>query len=102
MIAAALSLLAGILLVQQLPFLPDGRWLILGGIVAGIMAWLRYWRLLFFVVGLVWAIGFAMIRLADRLPANLEGIEIPVTGIIASLPEVDERRVSFDFIVTDS
>jgi competence protein ComEC len=102
MIASALSLLAGILLVQQLPLLPDGRWLLLGGVVAGIMAWLRYWRRLFFVVGLVWAIGFALIRLADRLPANLEGIEIPVTGIIASLPEVDDRRVSFDFIVTDS
>jgi competence protein ComEC len=40
--------------------------------------------------------------LTDRLPADLEGLEIPVTGIIASLPEQDERRVSFDFIVTTS
>lgn len=100
MIAAALSLLAGILLVQLLPSLPDGQWLILGGITASIMAWLRYWRVVFFVVGLLWAVLFAMGRLADRLPANLEGIDIAVTGTIASLPKYDGRRVSFDFIVT--
>ncbi len=102
MIASALSLLAGILLVQQLPSLPENQWLILGGIVAGIMAWLRYWRVLFFVIGLLWAIVFAMARLADRLPANLEAVDIPVTGIIASLPEQDERHISFDFVVTAS
>lgn len=102
MIAAALSLLAGILLVQQLPLLPEPQWLILGGIVAGIMAWLRYWRSLFFVLGVLWACAFATTRLADRLPAQLEGIDIPVTGIIANLPDYDERRVSFDFIVTAS
>jgi competence protein ComEC len=102
MIAAALSLLVGILLVQFLPVLPDEQWLVVGGSVAGIMAWLRYWRLFFFVVGVLWALVFAMIQLANRLPENLEGIEIPVTGVIANLPKVDERRVSFDFIVTDS
>jgi competence protein ComEC len=100
MVASALSLLAGILLVQQLPTLPSYQWLIFGGMIVGIMAWLRYWRLLFFMIGLMWAIVFALTRLADRLPADLEGLEIPVTGIIASLPEQDERRVSFDFIVT--
>jgi competence protein ComEC len=100
MVASALSLLAGILLVQQLPTLPSYQWLIFGGMIVGIMAWLRYWRLLFFMIGLMWAIVFAITSLADRLPADLEGLEIPVTGIIASLPEQDERRVSFDFIVT--
>ena len=102
MVSSALSLLAGILLVQQLPVLPETQWLIAGGIMAGIMAWLRYWRVLFFIIGLLWAVLFAMTRLADRLPADLEGLEIPVTGIIASLPEQDDRRVSFDFVITDS
>ncbi|MDP3840133.1 MAG: ComEC/Rec2 family competence protein, partial [Methylococcales bacterium] len=102
MIAAALSLLAGILLIQQLPSLPEPQWLILGGIVAGIMAWLRFWRSVFFIIGILWACAFAMVRLADRLPAQLEGIDIPVTGIVASLPDVDERRVNFDFLVTAS
>jgi len=102
MIAAALSLLAGIVLVQQLTALPEPQWLILGGIVAGIMAWLRYWRSLIFIIGILWACAFATMRLADRLPAQLEGIDIPVTGIIATLPDVDEQRVSFDFLVTES
>ena len=102
MIASALSFLAGLLLVQQFSALPDSQWLIAGGIVAGIMAWLRYWRWLFFVVGVLWAIVFAMARLADRLPESLEGIDIPVKGIIAGLPERDENRTRFDFIATES
>ncbi len=69
---------------------------------AGIMAWLRYWRWLFFVMGMLWAILFAMTRLADRLPDSLEGIDIPVKGVIADLPEQDERRTSFDFIVSEA
>jgi competence protein ComEC len=102
MIATALSLLAGIVLVQQLITLPELQWLILGGIVAGIMAWLRYWRSLIFIIGIMWACAFAAVRLADSLPAQLEGIDIPVTGIIATLPDVDDQRVSFDFLVTAS
>ncbi len=102
MMTAALSLLAGILLVQQLPALPTPVWLILGVVVIGIMAWLRYWQALFFVLGIVWAIAFASMQLAERLAADLEGVEIPVQGIIASLPEQDDRRSSFDFIVTAS
>ena len=102
MIVSALSFLAGLLLVQQFPVLPGSQWLIVVIVVAGIMAWLRYWRWLFFVMGVLWAIVFAMTRLADRLPESLEGIDIPVKGIIADLPEQDERRTSFDFIVTES
>ena len=101
MIASALSFLAGLLLVQQFPVLPGSQWLIVVTVAAGIMAWLRYWRWLFFVMGVLWAIVFAMDRLADRLPESLEGIDIPVNGIIADLPEQDERRTRFDFIVTE-
>ncbi len=101
MVVSALSFLAGLLLVQQLPVLPDSWWLIVGGVMVGIIAWLRYWRLLFFMFGVLWAILFAMHRLSDRLPESLEGIELQVTGTIADLPEQDERRVSFDFITRD-
>jgi competence protein ComEC len=100
MIASALSFLAGLLLVQQFSTLPDSQWLLAGAIVASIMTWLCYWRGLFFVVGVLWAIVFAMVELADRLPKPLEGVDIPVKGIIASLPEWDEKRTRFDFIVT--
>jgi competence protein ComEC len=102
MIVSALSFLAGLLLVQQFSVLPGSQWLIVITLVAGIMAWLRYWRWLFFVMGMLWAIMFAMDKLADRLPKSLEGIDIPVKGIIVDLPEQDERRTRFDFIVTES
>jgi len=102
MIISALSFLAGLLLVQQFSVLPGSQWLIFVTLVAGIMARLRYWRWLFFVMGMLWAIVFAITRLADRLPESLEGIEIPVKGFIADLPEQDERRTRFDFIVTES
>ncbi|MDD5411963.1 MAG: DNA internalization-related competence protein ComEC/Rec2 [Methylobacter sp.] len=102
MVVSALSFLAGLLLVQQLPVLPDIKWLMVGGVLAGIIAWLRYWRCLFFVIGVLWAVLFAMHRLSDRLPEQLEGIDVPVKGYIADLPEQDEKHVRFDFIVTDA
>jgi len=101
MVVSALSFLAGLLLVQQLTVLPDIKWLIVGGVAVCIIAWLRYWRCLFFVVGVLWAIVFAMHRLSDRLPEQLEGAEIQITGAIADLPEQDEKRARFDFIARD-
>ncbi|MGZ8175326.1 MULTISPECIES: DNA internalization-related competence protein ComEC/Rec2 [Methylobacter] len=101
MVVSALSFLAGLMLVQQFPILPDVKWLIVGGVLVGIIAWLRYWRCLFFVVGVLWAMVFAMHQLSDRLPEQLEGVEVQVTGTIADLPEQDEKRVRFDFIPRD-
>lgn len=101
MVVSALSFLAGLIWVQQFAVLPDVKWLIAGGVATCIIAGLRYWRCLFFLVGILWAIVFAMHRLADRLPEQLEGVEIPVTGTIADLPEQDEKRVRFDFITRD-
>ncbi|MDO9168623.1 MAG: ComEC family competence protein, partial [Methylobacter sp.] len=101
MVISALSFLAGLLLIQQFSVLPDIKWLIVGAVVAGIIAWLRYWQWLFFVVGVLWAIVFAMHRLSDQLPEQLEGVEVQVSGIVADLPEQDEKRVRFDFIPRD-
>ncbi|PPK72126.1 competence protein ComEC [Methylobacter tundripaludum] len=102
MVVSALSFLAGLLSVQQLPVLPDIQWLIVGGVAACIIAWLRYWRWLFFLVGVLWAIAFAMCRLSDRLPESVEGVDVQVSGVIADLPERDEKRVRFDFIIEDA
>ncbi len=101
MVVSALSFLAGLLLVQQLPVLPDIKWLIAGVLAACIIAWLRYWRCLFFVVGVLWATIFAIHQLSGRLLEPLEGTEIRVVGTIADLPEQDEKRVRFDFIPRD-
>ena len=102
MIVSALSFLAGLLAVQQFSVLPGSLWLITVAVAAIVMACLRYWRWLFLCLGLLWAVVFAMIRLDDRLPVALEGLDIPVQGIVADLPEQNEKRVRFDFIVTES
>jgi competence protein ComEC len=102
MLVSTLLFLAGVLLVQQLPTLPVAEWLAAGAVIVGLMAWRRFWRGLFFMMGVLWAVLFAMNRLSDRLPQPLEGIDIPVKGIIADLPEQDEKRARFDFVVTDS
>jgi competence protein ComEC len=102
MIVSALSFLAGLLVVQQFSILPGSLWPITVAVAAGILTGLRYWRWLFFGLGLLWAVVFAMIRLADRLPVDLEGSDIPVKGFIVDLPDQNESRTSFDFRVTGS
>lgn len=102
MVFSTLSFLAGLLLVQQFSVLPGVEWLLPGGVFAGIIAWLRCWRCLFFLLGAGWAVVYATLALSDRLTESLEGIELPIQGIVAGLPESDERRVRFDFIVTGS
>ncbi|MGZ8935670.1 MAG: DNA internalization-related competence protein ComEC/Rec2, partial [Methylobacter sp.] len=99
MLISSLSFLAGVLLVQQFHALPDIKWLILCAIAAGILAGLRFWRSLFFIAGVLWTVLFAMDRLSDRLPKQLEALDIPIEGIIADLPERDDRHVRFDFTV---
>ncbi len=49
--------------------------------------------------GFAWSAGFATVRMNDRLAAALEGTDIVVTGVVASLPQRFERGVRFDFDV---
>lgn len=97
MVVLVLFFLAGILVVQQMSALPGAIWLAVGIGGAGMMAWLRYWRVLFFVVGVIWAVVFASIRLTDRLPGQLAGQDIQVQGYIADLPEHEGNHVRFNF-----
>jgi len=49
--------------------------------------------------GFFWAAVFAHLRLADALPADWEGRDIQLVGVIASLPQPYERSVRFEFDV---
>jgi competence protein ComEC len=58
------------------------------------------------ILGAAWGVaGFALAawsahaRLADALPAEWEARDISIVGVIASLPQADDRRVRFDFDV---
>ena len=50
-------------------------------------------------LGFAWAAWCAQQRLADALPAQWEGRDIAVAGVVAALPQVYERGVRFEFDV---
>jgi hypothetical protein len=50
-------------------------------------------------LGFAWAAALAQLRLADELPAALEGRDIELTGVVAGLPQALERGVRFEFDV---
>lgn len=101
MLVTSLCFLSGVLMVQQLIVLPDIKWLAVLAIVTLVMAGLRCWRIVALLAGVLWALVFATIRLADQLPETYEGLEIPVQGTISGLPEQDEKHARFDFIARD-
>ena len=102
MFISVLSFVTGIIVVQQFSALPETIWILCLFVLMLCSAFLRYWQLMFFVMGLLWACCFASFRLADRLPEHLEGRHIQVEGRVVGLPKYDERRVRFDFVVSKS
>ncbi|MGZ8095198.1 MAG: DNA internalization-related competence protein ComEC/Rec2 [Methylosarcina sp.] len=99
---SSLSFLAGIVLVQQLPWLPDGASLMMGLLLAGFLVKRHHLRCLFFVLGALWAVVFADARLSERLPEALEGADILLTGYITGLPEAKEKGIRFNFVISPS
>src|SRR4030095_8847096 len=49
--------------------------------------------------GYAWAAVMAGVRLSDSLPAEWEGHDIRIEGVIAGLPQPSERSVRFEFDV---
>ncbi len=49
--------------------------------------------------GFAWAAGLATMRMNEWLPPELEGRDLIVTGVVASLPQTFERGVRFHFDV---
>jgi competence protein ComEC len=87
-ISAALSLLAGVLLVQWLPRLPPGWCVGLLLLAAMLLAWrCPRWRWLACTLfGIAWAMWRGGLAMDARLPRALEGHDFMVTGTIAGLP----------------
>lgn len=95
----ALAFLAGILAFQQLTALPDVRlaWLLIPLLlVAGFVKWLRLSALL--ACGFLWAL-FNVVgnNIAGGIAPGLEGEDVMIRGIVASIPSVRERGVRFEF-----
>src|SRR6266446_1751711 len=53
----------------------------------------------YFACGFAWAAWFAAERLSDALPAQWEGADIQLVGVVAAMPQPYERSVRFEFDV---
>jgi len=102
MFLSILSFLIGIIVVQQFSVLPEIHWFITLCFLGLLFKRYCQWRLMFFTIGLLWAICFATYRIADRLPEYLEGQLLQVEGQVIGLPHKGERRSRFDFTVLKS
>jgi competence protein ComEC len=93
-----LSFAAGVLFLQLQPELPGMGWY---GLLAFLPVLFLRRRIsclpAAFVVGFCWALAMAQVKLADRLAPELEGRDIEVVGIVASLPAIGERSLRFEF-----
>lgn len=100
-----LAFLAGILAFQQLTALPDMRWsalLIPLALVALLIKSLRLPTLA--MCGFLWTLlnvaGPFTVSNLESVASALEGEDVIIKGVIASIPSVRERGVRFEFDVT--
>src|SRR5688572_27827510 len=96
---AALAFAAGAMALQLQAALPPMAWA--WALPAAALA-LRYRFLLVptaFALGFLWAATCAHQRMADWLAPQLEGRDLEVVGVVASLPALSERSVRFELDV---
>jgi len=99
----------GIWLLQQQATLPSARWLALLPLLLAVL-WLPAFSrpaaeftrrlgivLLCAALGFAWAAWRADTRLAERLPAHWQGVDIELVGVITDLPHANARGERFIF-----
>jgi len=100
MTLAAIAFAAGAAFLQQQAALPALGWLWSLPVFFSLIAWKRHCAVpACFAIGFLWAAGWAHWRMADRLAPELEGRDIAVVGVVASLPATGERALRFEFEV---
>lgn len=101
MISGIISFLFGILLLQQFATLPDIQWcwaLFLVFSLALIPLHFRISRLsILFMLGFLWALLRAHWVLDISLPSELQGKDLLVTGVVASIPLENKLKRRFEF-----
>ena len=101
MTLAALAFAAGAAALQLQAELPSMPWAAL--LIPLLILLLLRRRILIlplaFAAGFFWAAALAHLRIADWLAPELEGRDLEVVGVVASLPAASERAVRFEFEV---
>lgn len=111
MVIPIIAFAAGIWWLQQQAALPDLWWaaalipgVLLIVLLRGEHSVVRALRWLLILsccaaAGFMWAAACAQWRLADALPAEWEGRDVTVIGVVSSLPQTYERSLRFEFNV---
>ncbi len=94
---ATLFFLFGVILFQQCAELPGRHWLFAAVLLPLVKWWLPVRLPMAILAGFLWAFLHAAWMLSGTLPGHLEGVDIEVEGVIASLVEEDFRRTRFEF-----
>lgn len=95
-----LLFLLGIIAVQQFRELPDPPVVVGIATISCGLAYKREWSLCALVFGVFWACVFGLWRMTEQLPSQYHNREVKLQGYIASLPQQQDQRLSFDFVVT--
>ncbi len=97
MIKTAISFALGCLLFLQLPIIPSLYWF-WALLPTSLLLLFQKTRLLSFVLlGALWAFFYANNVFNDRLSPELVGQDLIIRGMVISVPEQDDRRLSFLF-----
>lgn len=105
MILFALAFVSGVWVLQQQPVLPELYWaallvpLSLAGLLRSQLIKQAGVLLLAFGLGFFWASTLAHVRLSDALSHAWEGRDIELIGVVANMPQSQERGERFEFDV---
>ncbi len=94
---AILFFLFGILLFQQTTTSPDCSWLFAAMLLPLALWWPAIRLPLASLAGFLWALLHACLILGNALPAELEGVDVEITGTVSSLPEQGTHHARFQF-----
>lgn len=97
MIKSAIGFVTGCIAILQLSTLPDPRWLLPAAGILMLSLWLRQTLLFCFTFAVLWTCLHSQQRLDDRLASELQGQDMQITGVIASVPQRQGRRLRFEF-----
>ncbi|MFK5914584.1 MAG: DNA internalization-related competence protein ComEC/Rec2 [Woeseiaceae bacterium] len=101
MIIGILSFLFGILVLQQFSFLPSILWclglLLIIPLAATFFRFKLFLWSLLFIIGFLWALLRAHWVLDVALPNDLQGKDLLIIGVVASIPNQTPRKRRFEF-----
>ncbi len=100
MIKFALAFLLGVIILTMFDSLPQWQWIF--GLIPAVLVSIKFPRsalLMTLVLGFLWALGHAYLKLYPSLDKSLEGIDLNVVGKIVSIPSIQKRGVRFEFLI---